>query len=484
MPSLPPVTEANRKWWTLVAISFSLLVINLDNTVIVVALPDIAFDLDTSLTTTEWMVNSYTLVFAVLLLFGGKLADLVGRRKILLLGLVIFEASSIACALADSGTFMITARSIQGVGAALMLPATLSLVAATFPQSEHGLAFGIWAGISALALALGPLVGGLLVDTISWRWIFWINVPVGIVGYVAVRAFVRESRDESPGQSLDLPGLLLAAAATFGAVFALMEGNRYGWSSATIVGLLVASAVALVAFVVVEQRRRSPMLDLRIFRNPTFAGANVVGLLLMVALLGTLIHISIYAQDILVFSPLKTGATLMPTTILLMLTAPIGGKLADEIGATGPMVLGMAIFGTGIALLSRMEGDWGFWQLLPGLALGGIGFGLTIPASTTVALACVPGDQAGLASGILNSFRQLGGALGVAVVGAIIAGSVGERLPGNSDYAPAFLSGASRGLEVVACVALAGAVVAALTIRQGPVHAESAADAPAAPAAT
>jgi EmrB/QacA subfamily drug resistance transporter len=465
---LPPVTEANRKWWTLVAISFALFVINLDNTVIVVALPDIALDLDTGLTLTEWVVNSYTLVFAVLLLFGGKLADLLGRRMILLGGLVVFEAASIACALADTGTFLVTARSIQGVGAALMLPATLSLVAANFPAAERGLAFGIWAGISALALAIGPLVGGVLVDTAGWPWIFWINVPVGFVGFVAIVALVRESRDESPGQSLDLPGLVTGGVATFAAIFALMEANRYGWGSATIISLFALSVVSVVAFVLVELRRRSPMLDITVFRDPTFAGANLVGFMLMVALFGTLIYVSIFAQDILVMSAIETGAVLMPATIFLMLTAPIGGKLADEIGATGPMVLGMAIFGSGILLVSRLEGDWGFWQLLPGLALAGVGFGLTVPASTTVALARLPDERAGLGSGILNSFRQLGGALGIAVVGAIIAGEVGKRQVGDTDYPAAFMDGASAGLRVVAYVALAGAVVAAILIRPEP----------------
>src|SRR3954452_19046270 len=354
----PQVTDENRKWWTLFAISFSLFVINLDNTVVVVALPQMSADLGASFTTTEWFINAYTLVFAVLLLFGGRLADLFGRRRILLLGLLIFELASIACALATDGTFMIVARSVQGIGAAFMLPATLSLVSATFPQSEHGMAFGIWAGLSALALAVGPVIGGLLVDGIDWRWIFYINVPIGIVGFITVLKLVRESRDETPGQRLDVPGLLLAGFATFAAVFALTEANKHGWGSPLIVGLFAVSAVAAALFVVVERRSRSAMLDVRVFRNATFTGANLVGLMVMIALFGTLIYLSIYAQDVLYLSALEAGAVLMPLTVMIMVSAPIGGKLSDEIGPAGPMASAMGIFAPRFSILPRWTGTW------------------------------------------------------------------------------------------------------------------------------
>jgi EmrB/QacA subfamily drug resistance transporter len=467
------VTEGNRKWWTLFAISFSLFVINLDNTVVVVALPAMRSDLDIGFSSIEWIVNAYTLVFAVLLLFGGKLADFLGRRRILLAGLVVFEISSVACALAGDGTQLIAARAVQGVGAAFMLPATLALVSANFPPRERGTAFGIWAGVSALALAIGPLVGGLLVDAIDWRWIFWINVPIGIVGFATVRLLVRESRDETAGQGLDIPGLLVGALATFALIFALTEANGYGWGSVTIVTLLVASAVGLVAFVIVELRTRAPMLDMSVFRDATFTGANLVGLMIMLSLFGTLIYLSIYAQDVLFYSPLEAGAAFMPLTVLLMLSAPIGGKLSDEIGPGGPMALGMALFGGALFLLSRLGTDWGFWDMLPGLALAGVGFGLTMPASTAAALARVPDDKTGVASGVLNTFRQFGGALGIAVTGAVVAGSVGDLLPGDPGFRSAFVTGTHTGLRVAAVVALAGAVTAALTVKQPALPAEA-----------
>jgi len=470
---MPRVTDENRKWWTLFAIAFSLFVINLDNTVVVVALPVMRQDLGMGFSGMEWIINAYTVVFAVLLLFGGTLADFLGRRRILLVGLLVFEASSLACALAGDGATLIGARAVQGVGAALMLPATLALVSANFPAHERGMAFGIWAGISALALAIGPLVGGLLVDGISWRWIFYINIPIGIVGFATVRLLVRESRDETARQGLDPPGLVVGALATFALIFALTEANGYGWGSLTIVLLLAASAVGLVVFVTIERRSRAPMLDLSVFRNATFAGANVVGLLIMLSLFGTLIYLSLYAQDVLFYSPLKAGAAFMPLTILLMLTAPIGGKLSDEIGPGGPMAVGMALFGAALLLLSRLSPEWGFWDMLPGFALAGVGFGLTMPASTTAALACVSIDKTGVASGVLNTFRQLGGALGIAVTGAVVAGSVGSLLPGDAGFSSAFVTGTHNGLRVAGFVALVGAAAAALTIKQPAASAEA-----------
>jgi EmrB/QacA subfamily drug resistance transporter len=463
---MPKVTDANRKWWTLFAIAFSLFIINLDNTVVVVALPVIRSDLGMSFSSIEWIVNAYTLVFAVLLLFGGKLADYFGRKRILLIGLVIFEVSSLICALAGDGAVLISARSVQGAGAALMLPATLSLVSANFAPSERGMAFGIWAGISALALAIGPLVGGVLVDGINWRWIFYINIPIGLIGFATVRAIVRESRDETVGQGFDIPGLLIGALATFALVFALTEANRYGWGSATTVGLLAAAAVGMAAFVAVERRSRESLLDLSVFRDPTFTGANVVGFMIMFALFGTLIYISIFAQDVLFYSALKAGAAFMPLTVLLMVSAPIGGKLSDEMGSGGPMAIGMALFGAALLLLSRLGATWGFWDMLPAFALAGVGFGLTLPASTAAALSRVPDDKTGVASGVLNTFRQFGGALGLAVVGAIVNSSVRSSLPGDPDFGSRFVTGTHNGLRVAAFVALAGALVAAFTIRQ------------------
>src|SRR5262245_34328466 len=251
--------EENRKWWTLAAVAFGLFMIMLDNTIVNVALPSIQRDLHMPISSLEWVVTAYALTFAALLITGGTLADLFGRRRIFIVGLVVFTVASLLCGLAPSAGFLIGMRALQGVGAAMMNPATLSIISATFPPKERGQAIGIWAGISALALAIGPLVGGLIVDNISWNWIFYVNVPVGVVGIVVSRLVISESRDTSHEQSIDLPGLVTSGAGLFALSYALIEGNRHGWSSPEIVGLFTAAVAMLVAFVVLEHRQRLPM---------------------------------------------------------------------------------------------------------------------------------------------------------------------------------------------------------------------------------
>src|SRR5205809_1938583 len=273
-----------RKWWTLLAVTFGLFMIMLDNTVVNVALPSIQRDLKVNVSQLEWVVNAYFLTFAVLMLTGGKLADLLGRRLIFIVGLAIFTASSLACGLATGAVMLIGARVIQGVGSALMNPATLSIITATFPPRQRGMAIGIWVGVSAMALAIGPLVGGILTEQINWSWIFFINVPVGIAGIIVSRLFIDETRDESEEQRLDLPGLISSAVGLFGLTYALIEGNSYGWSSARILASFAVAAVGLATFVLLELRQRVPMLDLSLFKNSTFAGSNVTMLLVALAM--------------------------------------------------------------------------------------------------------------------------------------------------------------------------------------------------------
>src|SRR6195256_2378059 len=272
--------EENKKWWTLVAVAFGLFMIMLDNTVVNVALPSIGRDLKISISELEWIVTGYALVFAALLITGGKLADMFGRRKIFIIGLAIFSLSSLACGLAPNAGFLIGARMVQGVGAALMNPATLSIITATFPPRQRGQAIGIWAGVSALALAIGPLIGGLIVDNINWHWIFYVNVPVGVLGIIVSRWVIAESRDTSHEQSIDLPGLLTSGGALLALSYALIEGNQRGWGSPEIIGLFVGAAVLLAVFIRLELRQRLPMLDLGLFKIGSFAGANIVAVLL------------------------------------------------------------------------------------------------------------------------------------------------------------------------------------------------------------
>src|SRR6266542_4029161 len=315
--------EEQRKWWTLVAVAFGLFMIMLDNTVVNVALPSIQRDLEVSVSSLEWVVNAYFLTFAVLMLTGGKLADLFGRRRIFIVGLVIFTLSSLACGMATDGSTLIAARAVQGVGAALMNPATLSIITATFPPRQRGMAIGIWAGVSALALAIGPLVGGVITQHISWSWVFFINVPVGILAIVVARLVIQESRDTSAEQRLDLPGLLTSAIGLFALTYALIEANSYGWTSARILSLFAATVIGLALFVALELRQRIPMLDLSLFRNATFAGANAVMLLVALAMFGVFFYVSLYMQNVLHYSPTQAGATFLPFTLCIVFLAQI-----------------------------------------------------------------------------------------------------------------------------------------------------------------
>src|ERR671939_609688 len=295
-------TAENRRWWTLVAVSFGLFMIMLDNTVVNVALPSMQRSLGIDRSELEWVVNAYALTFGVLLLSGGKLADLLGRRRIFIAGLVIFTASSLVCGLAGNASLLIGARAVQAVGAAMMNPATLSIITATFPPRQRGTAIGIWAGVSAMALAIGPLVGGILTEKVDWSWIFFINVPVGVLGIAAARIFVDETRDTSREQRLDVPGLVSSGVGLFALTYALIATNHHSWTSTRVLGLFGIAAAALVAFVLLELRQRIPMLDLSLFREPTFAGANAVMLLVGLAMFGIFFFNSLFIQNILGYS--------------------------------------------------------------------------------------------------------------------------------------------------------------------------------------
>ena len=301
-----------RKWWTLGAVSLGLFMIMLDNTVVNVALPSIQDSLGLSLSELEWVVTGYALTFAAFMLTGGKLADLLGRRRVFVAGLVVFTAASLACGLAGSADVLIGARVVQGIGAALMNPATLSIITATFPPRQRGTAIGIWAGVSALALAIGPLVGGLLSEHADWSWIFFVNIPVGIVAVVAAFVFIDESRDTSKEQRPDVPGLVTSGVGLFALTYGLIEANSYGWGSTRILAAFGLAALSLAAFVSLELRQRRPMLDLKLFRNPTFSGANVSMLLVALAMFGVFFYVSLYVQQILGFGPSRRARASCP----------------------------------------------------------------------------------------------------------------------------------------------------------------------------
>jgi EmrB/QacA subfamily drug resistance transporter len=456
--------ENQRKWWTLAAVSFGLFMIMLDNTVVNVALPSIQADLHLKISELEWVLTGYALTFGAFMLTGGKLADLLGRRRIFVIGLVIFTASSLACGLAGSAAVLIGARVVQGLGAALMNPATLSIITVSFPPRQRGTAIGIWAGVSALALAIGPLVGGILTEKIHWSWVFFINVPVGVLAIAAAFVFIDESRDTSSEQRPDVPGLVTSALGLFALTYGLIEANEYGWTSARILGSFAVAAVSLVSFVLLERYQRLPMLDLTLFRNKAFSGANAVMLLVGLAMFGIFFYVSLYVQQILGFSAIQAGASFLPWTLLIILIAPQAGRLSDRIGPRPFVTAGMVILSGAMIVFSRLGLHENFWGLLPGMLLGGVGMSFAMAPVTAAAMQSVRPDKAGVGSAVLNSARQVGGSMGVAIMGAIVAASTTAGRPDPTG----FLNGFHHALETAAGLTLLGAVIAALTLPKAP----------------
>jgi EmrB/QacA subfamily drug resistance transporter len=453
-------TSQNRKWWTLGAVSFGLFMIMLDNTVVNVALPSIQRELGVTLSQLEWIVTGYALTFAALMLTGGKLADLFGRRLIFVVGIALFTLSSLMCGFAGSGSMLIGWRVAQGVGAALMNPATLAIISATFPPRQRGMAIGIWAGVSAMALAIGPLVGGLLTEHVGWSWIFWVNVPVGVLGIFASFLLIDESRDDSHEQRPDIPGLLTSGVGLFALTYGLIEANNYGWTSGRILGSFAVAAVLLAAFVLLERHQRLPMMDLTLYKNPTFTGANLAMLLVALSMFGVFFFVSLYMQNILRFSAVQAGAAFLPMTLLVMGVAPVAGKLSDRFGSRWLITGGLTLLSIQLFYYSSLGLGANFWNLLPGMVLGGFGMSMAMTPTAAAVLRAVPTAKAGVGSATLNSMRQVGGALGIALMGAIMGHVIaGRRTP------QAFVDGFSTTLRVSGLIALAGALIAAALVR-------------------
>jgi EmrB/QacA subfamily drug resistance transporter len=422
------ITDDNRKWWTLGAMCFALFMIMLDNTVVNVALPSIQKDLGASISGLEWTINGYTLSFAVLLATGGRLGDIFGRRRMFLIGVVIFAASSATAGFAPDETALVVSRVVQGVGAALMMPGTLSIITDAFPADERGKAMGTWAGVSALALAVGPVLGGFLTEHVSWRAIFYINIPVAI-GAVAASLFaVRESRDTSVGREVDYAGVAVLTAGLTALVLALVEGNGWGWGSTEIIALLAVAALALPTFVFVENRVQAPMVQFDLLSDRNFIGAVVVALIITFAMMGVFFFLALYMQDILGYSPLEAGVRFLPSTLMIVGIAPVAGRLADRFGPRWLIAGGLTIVAASLFSFSGIAVDSGYLELLPGFMLLGIGVAMTMSPMTSAAMNAVPVQKAGIASGVLSMFRMVGGSLGIAVTGAIFQGLVSSRL--------------------------------------------------------
>jgi EmrB/QacA subfamily drug resistance transporter len=441
------ITDDNRKWWTLGAMCFALFMIMLDNTVVNVALPSIQKDLDASISGLEWTINGYTLSFAVLLATGGRLGDIFGRRRMFLLGVVIFTLSSATAGFAVSSTDLVISRVVQGVGAALMMPATLSIITNAFPASERGKAMGMWAGVSALALAVGPVLGGFLTEHVSWRAIFYLNIPVAIGAVTAALFAVRESRDTSVGREVDFAGVAVLTGALTALILALVEGNAWGWGSPEIVGLLAAAGLGMGAFVAIEQRVKTPMVDFGLLSDRNFLGAVVVAAIVSFSMLGVFFFLALYMQNILQYSPLEAGVRFLPTTLMIVGVAPVSGRLSDRYGPRWLIAGGLAIVAA--SLFSFM--------------LLGIGIAMTMSPMTSAAMNAVPVQKAGIASGVLSMFRMVGGSLGVAVTGAIFQARVGSSFETASPQQ--FVDALGFAMLICSGVALLGAAIGAAAIR-------------------
>jgi EmrB/QacA subfamily drug resistance transporter len=504
----------NRKWWTLGAVSVATFMLLLDITVVNTALPAIQTDLGASFTDLQWVIDAYTLSLAALVLTAGSLADRLGRRRVFAVGLGIFSAASLLCALAPDPTFLNVARALQGVGGAIMFAVSLALVAQEFPSGpERGMAMGIYGATIGIAVAIGPLVGGVLTDSLGWQSVFYLNVPIGIAAIAVTYWKVAESRDPNATR-IDWAGLVTFSTALFLLVLGLLRGNDEGWGSTLIVSLLAGAGFLLVAFAAIEQRVKEPMLPLGLFRRRAFTGVQLAAFAVSGSMFALFLYLTLYLQNFLGYSPTEAGIRYLPITIASFIVAPLAGVALARVQARFLMSGGLAITGLGLALMSGLDMGSDWTALLAGFLLSGIGVGLLNPVIADVALSVVPKERSGMAAGINDTFRQVGIAVGIAAWGAIFlgvgasktqelagsavsgdgarrlieatsSGNLDQALAGTSPHAHAvmqraaeqgFLSGMNEILALGSVLAFAGAVVALWLVRERDIERETLVD--------
>jgi EmrB/QacA subfamily drug resistance transporter len=411
--------DSRRKIITLLAMCFALFMAMLDNTVVNVALPTISRELGTGVSGLQWIVDGYVLAFATLLLTGGIAGDRFGRKRMFLLGLSVFTLASFACGLSQSTGQLIAFRAAQGVGAALLMPGTLSILTVTFPPTERAKAIGIWAGVSGLALALGPTAGGWLVENTGWESIFFLNVPIGILAFVVATRVVGESR-AAEARRLDPVGLALGTAGLFALVYGLIEANQRGWSDGLIIGALAGGVVVLAAFVLWERSNRHAMMPLSFFRIPAFSAGNLTAFCISLGMFGTFFFFSLYMQLIRGYSALGTGVRILPLTGMIFFVAPQAGRFAQRHGSRWPMTFGPLLAGTGLLILSRAGLDTPYGLMAPVLSMMGTGMGMTMAPMTAAVMNAVGPERAGLGSATTNTSREVGGTFGIALLGTLL----------------------------------------------------------------
>jgi EmrB/QacA subfamily drug resistance transporter len=448
-------TNTPRRGWTLAIVSIGLFMMVLDNLVVNVALPSIRHDFGASIQTLEWTVNSYILAYAVLLLTGAALGDRLGRKRMFIGGIALFTAGSAAAALSPTIDFLIAARAIQGVAAALVTPLTLTLLAEAFPPEQRGLALGVWSGISGIGVALGPLVGGALTQAASWHWIFWVNVPIGIALIPLASSRLVESRGEV--KRLDLPGLALVSAGLFGVVYGLVRSQSLGWTNSEVVVSLAAGAALLLAFVWQELRTSEPMLPMQFFANRGFAVTNVVSITMYFGMFGSIFFLSQFLQNVLHNSPLQAGVKLLVWTGAVMVVSPAAGFLSERLGSRMFMVAGLGLQAIALGLLAAMASvHQSYASMVIPFVLAGSGMALVFAPSANAVLSSVRTAQTGQASGATNAIRELGGVLGIAVLATVFTSQ------GSYANPQAYVNGLVPAMWVGVAVLAAGALIAAV----------------------
>jgi EmrB/QacA subfamily drug resistance transporter len=411
-----------RKWWTLMAVSVATFMLLLDITVVNTALPSIEQDLGASFTDLQWVIDAYALSLAALVLIAGSLADRLGRRRLFVAGLAIFSVASGLAALSPDATFLNVSRAIQGVGGAVMFAVSLALIAQEFPPGrERGSAMGAYGATIGVAVAIGPLVGGVLTDALGWESVFYLNVPIGVAAIAVTYARLRETRDPNATR-IDWPGVVTFSAALFALVLALLRGNVEGWGSTPIVSLFAAAAVLLATFVAIESRVKEPMLPLALFKRPAFTGVQVAAFAVSGSLFALFLYLTLYLQNYLGLSPLEAGVRYLPITLLAFFVAPVAGALLSRVPARVMLSVGLAGTGVGLLLMGGVHAGDEWTGLLAGFLVAGAGVGLLNPVIADVALSVVPKEQSGMASGINDTFRQVGVAVGIAAWGALFLG--------------------------------------------------------------
>jgi EmrB/QacA subfamily drug resistance transporter len=447
--------QHTRSIWTLAIVSVALFMVTLDNLVVTNALVSIREDLGATLEELEWTVNAYTLSYAVFLLTGAALGDRLGRKFMFVAGLGIFTVASAAAALSPTTEALIGARALQGLGAAIITPLSLTLLSEAFAAERRGLALGIWSGVAGLGVALGPVVGGAVVEGFSWQWIFWLNVPVGIALAPTALAMLRESH--GPSRSLDIPGVALASSGLLGVVLGIVRAQSLGWTSTMVLTSIGAGLVLLAAFVVWELRTPAPMLPMRFFRNRAFAATNAVSLAMFFGTFGSIFLLAQFFQAAQGYSPLEAGLRTLPWTAMPIFVAPVAGLLSDRIGSRPLMAAGLALQAAGLAWLATVtEATVAYGTLVPAFVMAGTGMALTFAPAANAVLGAVRQEEAGQASGATNTIREIGGVLGVAVLATVFTDAGGFGSP------VAFVDGLVPAVWVGAAVLAVGALIALL----------------------